>query len=53
MKNSLELGWIGKGRMFMPMMIIRQIRRLHATPRIRVCDRSLREYGHQTCAITH
>lgn len=41
------------GRMFMPMMIIRQIRRLHGTPRIRVRVRPLCEYGSQTCTVTH
>lgn len=41
------------GRMFMPMMIIRQIRRLHGNPRICVRVRPLCEYGSQNCTITH
>jgi GH15 family glucan-1,4-alpha-glucosidase len=41
------------GRMFMPMMIIRQIRRIHGTPRICVRVRPLCEYGSQNCTITH
>jgi GH15 family glucan-1,4-alpha-glucosidase len=41
------------GRMFMPMMIIRQIRRVAGTPRICLRVRPLCEYGSQTCTITH
>lgn len=41
------------GRMFMPMMLIRQIRRIGGTPRIRVRVRPLSEYGSQNCTVTH
>ena len=41
------------GRMFMPMMLIRRIRRIHGNPRIRVRVRPLCEYGSQPCAMTH
>lgn len=41
------------GRMFMPMMIIRRIRRISGTPRICVRIRPLCEYGSQGCIITH
>jgi GH15 family glucan-1,4-alpha-glucosidase len=41
------------GRTFMPMMIIRQIRRASGNPRICVRVRPLCEYGSQTCAMTH
>jgi GH15 family glucan-1,4-alpha-glucosidase len=41
------------GRMFMPMMIIRLIRRISGTPRICVRVRPVCEYGSQSCTITH
>jgi GH15 family glucan-1,4-alpha-glucosidase len=41
------------GRTFMPMMLIRQIRRVHGTPRICVRLRPLCDYGNQHCTITH
>ena len=41
------------GRMFMPMMLIRQLRRLNGTPRIYVRVRPLCEYGSQSCTTTH
>jgi GH15 family glucan-1,4-alpha-glucosidase len=41
------------GRMFMPMMIIRQIQRISGNPRICVRVRPLCEYGSQSCTITH
>ncbi len=41
------------GRMFMPMMIIRQIRRISGNPRICVRVRPLCEYGSQGCTMTH
>ena len=33
------------GRMFTPMMIVRQVRRIAGNPRIRICLRPAREYG--------
>lgn len=41
------------GRMFMPVMIVRQIKRISGTPRICVRVRPLCEYGSQSCIITH
>ncbi len=41
------------GRTFMPMMIIRQIRRISGNPRICVRVRPLCEYGSQNCTMTH
>jgi GH15 family glucan-1,4-alpha-glucosidase len=41
------------GRTFMPMMLIRRIRRIHGTPRICVRLRPLCEYGSQSCTVTH
>ena len=41
------------GRTFMPMMMIRQIRRIHGTPRICVRVRPVCEYGGQSCTVTH
>lgn len=41
------------GRMFMPLMLIRQIRRIHGTPRICLRVRPVCEYGNQRCTITH
>jgi GH15 family glucan-1,4-alpha-glucosidase len=41
------------GRMFMPIMIIRQIRRIQGTPRICIRIRPTYEYGSNSCAITH
>ncbi|MRR17543.1 MAG: glycoside hydrolase family 15 protein [Deltaproteobacteria bacterium] len=41
------------GRTFMPMMIIRKIRRVSGNPRICVRVRPLSEYGGQQCIVTH
>ncbi|PKN84011.1 MAG: glucoamylase, partial [Deltaproteobacteria bacterium HGW-Deltaproteobacteria-1] len=41
------------GRTFMPMMIIRQIKRVSGNPRICVRVRPLCEYGSQDCTMTH
>lgn len=41
------------GRTFMPMMMIRQIRRVSGNPRICLRVRPLCEYGSQNCTITH
>src|SRR5690606_673407 len=41
------------GRTFMPMMVIRQIRRLSGNPRICLRVRPLCEYGSQSCTVTH
>ncbi|MEN6507570.1 MAG: glycoside hydrolase family 15 protein [Smithella sp.] len=41
------------GRTFMPMMIIRKIRRISGNPRICVRVRPLCEYGSQDCTMTH
>jgi len=41
------------GRTFMPMMMIRQIRRVSGNPRICLRVRPLCEYGGQNCTITH
>jgi len=41
------------GRMFMPMMLIRRIRHVSGSPRIRVRVRPVSEYGSQSCAITY
>jgi len=41
------------GRMFMPIMVIRRIRRVHGTPRIRLRVRPVYEYGSHTCSVTH
>lgn len=41
------------GRMFTPMMLIRQIRRLNGSPRIRLRVRPTREYGTARCEFTY
>ncbi|MBN1662819.1 MAG: glycoside hydrolase family 15 protein [Deltaproteobacteria bacterium] len=41
------------GRMFTPMMLIRQIQRLQGTPRIRVRIRPASDYGRDACELTH
>ena len=41
------------GRTFMPMMMIRQIRRVSGNPRICLRVRPLCDYGSQNCTITH
>ena len=41
------------GRMFMPIMVIRRIRRIHGTPRICIRVRPTYEYGSNRCSITH
>ncbi|OPY13092.1 MAG: Trehalase [Syntrophus sp. PtaB.Bin001] len=41
------------GRMFTPMMLIRQIRRLQGTPFIRLCVRPTYDYGREACEITY
>ncbi len=41
------------GRMFTPMMLIRQIRRLQGTPCIRLCVRPTYDYGRASCDITY
>lgn len=41
------------GRMFMPMMIIRKIKRIGGTPRICVRVRPMYEYGSHPCSVTH
>lgn len=40
------------GRMFMPMMLVRQIRRLQGSPRIRLRVRPAFDYGNERCGIT-
>ncbi|MDD5287193.1 MAG: glycoside hydrolase family 15 protein, partial [Desulfuromonadaceae bacterium] len=40
-------------RMFTPMMLIRQIRRVQGTPRIRLVVRPACEYGRKPCDITY
>jgi GH15 family glucan-1,4-alpha-glucosidase len=40
------------GRMFTPLMLIRRIRRLHGSPRIRIAVRPACDYGRERCAIT-
>lgn len=41
------------GRMFTPMMLIRQIRRIHGSPRICLRVRPAREYGQSQCEFTY
>jgi len=41
------------GRMFMPVMVIRRIRRVQGTPRICLRIRPTFEYGRNRCAVTH
>lgn len=41
------------GRMFMPAMVIRRIRRVQGTPRIYLRIRPTFEYGRNRCAVTH
>jgi len=40
------------GRMFTPMMLIRQIRRLRGSPRIRIRVRPAFDYGRESCVTT-
>ncbi len=41
------------GRMYMPVMIVRRIRRLHGSPRICVRTRPVCEFGKSSCTVTH
>jgi len=41
------------GRMFTPSMLIRQIRRVHGSPRIRLRVRPVFKYGEEQCSLTH
>jgi len=41
------------GRMFTPVMLIRQIRRLQGTPRIRLAVRPASDYGRERCPFTY
>lgn len=41
------------GRMFTPVMLIRQIRRLQGTPRIRLAVRPASDYGSERCSFTY
>jgi len=41
------------GRMFTPMMLIRQVRRLQGTPFIRLCVRPTYDYGREPCDLTY
>jgi GH15 family glucan-1,4-alpha-glucosidase len=41
------------GRMFIPIMLVRQIRLLEGTPRIRVRVRPSYDYGLQACTVTY
>jgi len=41
------------GRMFTPMMLIRQIQRLHGSPRIRIRIRPVCDYGREACERTY
>lgn len=41
------------GRMFIPMMLIRQIRRVHGTPRIILRIRPAYDYGRHRCSVTY
>lgn len=41
------------GRMFNPIMLIRQIKRLEGTPRIRLRVRLAYDYGRDCCAVTY
>lgn len=41
------------GRMFIPVMLIRQVKRVAGTPRIRLRVRPAHDYGSQSCAVTY
>lgn len=41
------------GRMYTPTMLIRQLRRIHGNPRIRLRLRPAFDYGRETCGFTH
>ena len=41
------------GRMFTPMMLVRQIRRVHGSPRICLRVRPTHDYGREQCEFTH
>ncbi|MBM4313154.1 MAG: glycoside hydrolase family 15 protein [Deltaproteobacteria bacterium] len=41
------------GRMFIPMMLIRQIRRVNGAPRIRLRIRPAYDYGRHRCSVTY
>lgn len=41
------------GRMFTPVMLIRQIRRLQGSPRIRLVVRPASDYGRERCPVTY
>lgn len=41
------------GRMHIPMMLIRQLRRIHGTPSIILRVRPAHDYGHQRCSVTY
>ncbi|MFZ3209658.1 MAG: glycoside hydrolase family 15 protein [Geobacteraceae bacterium] len=41
------------GRVFTPMMLVRQIRRVHGSPRICLRVRSTHNYGRDQCEFTH
>jgi GH15 family glucan-1,4-alpha-glucosidase len=41
------------GRMFTPVMLVRQLRRIKGTPRIRLAVRPACDYGREPCAITY
>ena len=41
------------GRMFIPVMLIRQIKRVEGTPRVRLRVRPAYDYGSQRCTVTH
>lgn len=41
------------GRMFIPMMLIRQIKRIHGTPSIRLRVRPANDYGRQRCTANY
>lgn len=41
------------GRMFTPVMLMRQVKRLHGSPRIRLIVRPASDYGRERCPITY
>jgi GH15 family glucan-1,4-alpha-glucosidase len=41
------------GRMFIPMMLIRRVRRLQGSPRLRLRVRPAYDYGRQRCVVSH
>ena len=41
------------GRMFTPVMLIRQVRRLQGSPRIRLIVRPAADYGRERCPVTY